>query len=87
MTTIFANGGVFPKDFSYGFMGESCEGSIMPLANVGGRLGVAAIAPQSNDELTAKILAELKVLREGLKVIISNECDVRTQANRTEHLE
>jgi phage-related minor tail protein len=59
----FANGGVFsnsvvskPTMFNASLMGEAGPEAIMPLTNIGGRLGVAAVT--SNDNSGSNALAE-----------------------------
>lgn len=62
----FANGGAFangivsrPTNFSMGQMGEAGPEAIMPLANIGGRLGVYAMGGGQSD---GEMLAELRAL-------------------------
>jgi phage-related minor tail protein len=66
--SYFANGGAFtngiassPTAFDMGVMGESGPEAIMPLTNVGGRLGVRA-----SGDGNAEMATELRAIREEL---------------------
>lgn len=83
----FATGAAFtnsvvsrPTAFNIGVMGEKTPEAIMPLANVGGSLGVRARMPGA-EQMTAelrKLLAEIKGLRdEAQSTAISSERSAR----------
>lgn len=66
----FATGGVFtngivdrPTKFNMGLMGEAGPEAIMPLANIGGRLGVRAMGGEELPGLLRELLAEMKQAR------------------------
>lgn len=59
---VFANGGAFtngvvskPTSFNMGVMGEAGPEAIMPLTNVGGQLGVAAVSSGTDTALVERI--------------------------------
>lgn len=63
---VFAKGGAFtnsivsrPTVFPMGLMGEEGDEAIMPLANVGGSLGVRAVGPNN-----ARLVQEMRALRD-----------------------
>jgi tape measure domain-containing protein len=73
---LFADGGAFtngivstPTAFNMGIMGESGSEGILPLANVGGKLGVHASNDSSND--TAQTIEELKAQNRRLEAVIN----------------
>jgi hypothetical protein len=73
---MFADGGAFtngivstPTAFNMGIMGESGSEGILPLANVGGKLGVHASNDSSND--TAQTIEELKAQNRRLEAVIN----------------
>jgi tape measure domain-containing protein len=80
----FANGGAFansvvmePTFFDMGLMGEAGAEAIMPLTNVGGQLGVAAVVP-ANDGADRELLAENNaLLRQILTVNQAHAADDR----------
>ena len=70
---VFATGAAFssgvvsrPTVFDMGLMGEAGPEGILPLANVGGRLGVYAATGPGSDELTQALLAEIRAMRAEL---------------------
>ncbi|WP_199136456.1 tape measure protein [Delftia sp. ASV31] len=70
---VFATGAAFssgvvsrPTVFDMGLMGEAGPEGILPLANVGGRLGVYAATGSGSDELTQALLAEIRAMRAEL---------------------
>ncbi|APE50174.1 hypothetical protein BO996_21245 [Delftia sp. HK171] len=70
---VFATGAAFssgvvsrPTVFDMGLMGEAGPEGILPLANVGGRLGVYAATSSGSDELTQALLAEIRAMRAEL---------------------
>ncbi|SOE35889.1 tape measure protein [Delftia acidovorans] len=70
---VFASGAAFssgvvsrPTVFDMGLMGEAGPEGILPLANVGGRLGVYAATSSGSDELTQALLAEIRAMRAEL---------------------
>ena len=67
--TYFADGGAFtngiatgPTAFNMGMMGEAGPEGILPLTNVGGKLGVHALGGNGNNN--AELVAELRALRQ-----------------------
>lgn len=75
----FATGGAFtnsivqgPTAFPMGLMGEAGDEAILPLANVGGQLGVRA----TNDN--GQIEAKLDAVVEAVKALIRQNADINT---------
>ncbi|KQR55631.1 tape measure protein [Acidovorax sp. Leaf160] len=71
----FANGGAFtngivtrPTAFSMAQMGEAGPEAVMPLANVGGRLGVYAMGA-GNSSAMAEVVAELRAVKAELAAV------------------
>ena len=67
----FAAGGAFtngivtrPTAFDMGLMGEAGSEGILPLANVGGDLGVRAIIPDTRNSSMDEVVTELRHLRQ-----------------------
>lgn len=83
----FATGGVFsngvvtrPTSFDMGLMGEAGPEAIMPLENVGGRLGVRASGGGDNAEL----IAEVRSLRAELAQVVMHTSKSATKLERLE---
>ncbi|KAB2906621.1 MAG: hypothetical protein F9K35_00655 [Burkholderiaceae bacterium] len=75
----FADGGAFtngivtrPTMFNMAQMGEAGSEGILPLANVGGRLGVHA-SMGSNDRMVEALIAEVRMLRAKLDEVIDRQ--------------
>jgi hypothetical protein len=71
---VFATGGAFtngvverPTQFDMGLMGEAGAEAIMPLANVGGKLGVYAIAANDGSDNNAELIAQLRQQNQQLR--------------------
>lgn len=76
----FATGAAFtngiatrPTLFNMAQMGEVQPEGILPLANVGGKLGVYAKTGGSNDRLVAALIKEVQVLQSKLDVVIERQ--------------
>jgi phage-related minor tail protein len=73
--TLFATGGAFtngivsrPTLFDMGLMGEKTPEAIMPLANIGGSLGVRAVGGGTDNETKAllrELISEIQAARAG----------------------
>jgi phage-related minor tail protein len=71
---VFASGGAFtngivrrPTSFNIGTMGEAGSEAIMPLANLGGRLGVQAATDPAVRKLLSELIDEVQNLRAEAK--------------------
>ena len=71
---VFASGGAFtngvvsrPTSFNMGLMGEAGPEAIMPLANIGGKLGVQSAKDPAVQKLLSKLIEEVQNLRAEAK--------------------
>ncbi len=91
---VFAKGGAFhggivsgPTAFNMGLMGEAGAEAIMPLTNVGGRLGVRAATDGAVAAQMQALIEEVRQLREanvqGTRAVIAANFDANEQAAQT----
>ena len=82
---VFATGGVFtngivtrPTMFDMGLMGERGSEAIMPLTNIGGSLGVRAVAPDNSE-----LVEEVRLLRQSNDMMRAELRSIAVSSGRT----